>query len=319
MWDVFICHASEDKADVAIPLVTALNEIGVKTWIDENELHIGDVLREKIEDGLSLSTYGVVILSHKFFAKEKWPKRELDILFSLETSEMNKILPIWHNVTVQEVLKYSPILAGRFGCNWNIGPKKIAQQILFSLIKNSVKEKEDDFESLNFSDFKYDKIKKSPLINEKNTDNRIMSYFNTLAEIGQYFVDRTGGIKMSLPILFTCVESAIFEMDTIKNSYNLELIGRLKKAAIMAKWIAMFRPIQIIHIDDSTISLQMICANELFAIFIALTYLDAEIKFPYLQDKEISNVLYAFRFRKMDVEEIMLRIQRLIDNYKKSQ
>ena len=82
-WDVFISHASEDKTEVAAPLANALRRGGVKVWLDRQELRIGDSLREKIDEGLSESRFGIVILSPHFFQKG-WPKRELNGLMALE-------------------------------------------------------------------------------------------------------------------------------------------------------------------------------------------------------------------------------------------
>ena len=51
-WDVFISHATEDKAEVAEPLAEALQELGFTVWLDSHELTVGDSIREKIEEGL---------------------------------------------------------------------------------------------------------------------------------------------------------------------------------------------------------------------------------------------------------------------------
>jgi hypothetical protein len=82
-WDVFISHASEDKAVVAKPLADMLQAKGLKVWYDEYTLSIGDNLRRSIEQGLAGSRYGIVVLSPNFFAK-KWTQLELDGLFALE-------------------------------------------------------------------------------------------------------------------------------------------------------------------------------------------------------------------------------------------
>ena len=68
-YDVFISHASEDKADVALPLAKHLQKFGFKVWLDDFELTLGDSLRRSIDCGLSQSKYGVVILSPAFFSK----------------------------------------------------------------------------------------------------------------------------------------------------------------------------------------------------------------------------------------------------------
>jgi|GEM_PF-2445748 len=109
--DVFVSHASEDKQAIARPLADALSKRGLTVWFDEYELVLGDSLRGKIDDGLAKSTIGVVILSHAFFAKP-WPRRELDGLTArLMSGENNVIVPIWHDLTERELLRYSPPLA----------------------------------------------------------------------------------------------------------------------------------------------------------------------------------------------------------------
>jgi hypothetical protein len=111
-WDVFISHASDDKSAVARPLRNALEELGVMVWFDAFELGIGDSLRRKIDQGLAGSTFGVVILSPAFFAKD-WPQYELDGLVTRSVAGQQSILPIWHNITRDEVMAQSPSLADK--------------------------------------------------------------------------------------------------------------------------------------------------------------------------------------------------------------
>ena len=70
MWDLFISHASEDKATVARPLAEAFAQSGLSVWFDEQTLRLGDSLRRKIDEGLSSCRFGVVIISHAFLSKE---------------------------------------------------------------------------------------------------------------------------------------------------------------------------------------------------------------------------------------------------------
>lgn len=111
--DVFISHASEDKDYIVRPLVEELIRIGFSVWYDEYELTVGDSLLQKIDDGLSKSRFGIVIISKYFFEKD-WPKRELDGLTAKEINGKKVILPIWHKITKDEVLRFSPTIAGRF-------------------------------------------------------------------------------------------------------------------------------------------------------------------------------------------------------------
>ena len=129
-YDFFICHASEDKDDVVQELAEILRDKGAEVWYDAFELKVGSRLRREIERGLVNARYGIVVVSSHFFAKD-WPQRELDGLFSLDTQEQSKILPIWHKVTVDEVLERSPILAGIMALNTGVQSiEEIAEKLM---------------------------------------------------------------------------------------------------------------------------------------------------------------------------------------------
>jgi hypothetical protein len=111
--DVFISHATEDKEDVARPLAEALRKLGLRVWYDEFELSVGDSLRRKIDNGLARSRFGIVVLSPSFFEKN-WPQYELDGLVAKEVQHGQKvILPLWHKLSKDEVMRFSPTLADR--------------------------------------------------------------------------------------------------------------------------------------------------------------------------------------------------------------
>lgn len=110
--DVFISHASEDKDAVVRPLAAALVAEGLDVWYDEFELRIGDSLRRKIDQGLANSRVGLVVLSHSFIAKG-WTNYELDGIVTRSVSGEQVLLPIWHNISKQEVVAYSPSLADK--------------------------------------------------------------------------------------------------------------------------------------------------------------------------------------------------------------
>jgi hypothetical protein len=112
-YDAFISHASEDKDSVVRALAGILKEYGFRIWYDEFELEIGDSLRESIDKGLVNSRYGIVVLSPSFLEKN-WPQYELNSMVAKEVEGEKVILSIWHNVTKQDLLKYSPMLADKF-------------------------------------------------------------------------------------------------------------------------------------------------------------------------------------------------------------
>jgi TIR domain len=125
-WDAFICHASEDKAQIARPLANCLTNQGLNVWYDEFTLKVGDSLTRKIDTGLRNSDFGIVILSKNFFLKN-WPQAELDGLYAKAMAGTRKvILPVWHDITMQEVYDYSPTLVDLVGLRTRDGIDKIA-------------------------------------------------------------------------------------------------------------------------------------------------------------------------------------------------
>lgn len=115
-YDVFISHAYEDKAEFADLLFKELENSGVKVWYDALNIAWGDSLRAKIDEGLRKSRFGIVILS-KDYIRKGWTQYELDGLFQIEMTNGKTILPIWHNITKDEVQAFSPTLAGRKALN----------------------------------------------------------------------------------------------------------------------------------------------------------------------------------------------------------
>jgi hypothetical protein len=111
-YDVFISHASDDKEDIVRPLADALVENGLSVWYDEFELRIGDSLRRKIDRGLANSRVGLVGLSHAFIAKG-WTNYELDGIVTRSIDGQQVLLPIWHNISKDEVSRFSPSLADK--------------------------------------------------------------------------------------------------------------------------------------------------------------------------------------------------------------
>lgn len=118
-YDLFISHASEDKEEFVRPLAETLENLGVKVWYDEFTLKVGDSLRKNIDHGLINSRFGTVILSSSFCSKN-WTQYELDSMVAREMDGHKMILPIWHKVTKNEVMNFSPALADKVALNTSI-------------------------------------------------------------------------------------------------------------------------------------------------------------------------------------------------------
>lgn len=144
-YDVFISHASEDKEEIARPLATLLQARGLKVWLDEMNLTLGDSLRRNIDLGLTSSRFGLVILSPSFLSKE-WPQKELDGLVARENDSTKVILPIWHKVSRDEIVKYSPILADKLAAPTSKGLGYVVDQVVNAVGRVDNRKPSDKYE-----------------------------------------------------------------------------------------------------------------------------------------------------------------------------
>ncbi len=116
-WDIFISHASEDKDAVARPLAYALWTYGIKVWFDDNALRAGDSLTDEINKGIVRSTYAIVIISKNYITKN-WTRQELAGFLAREDGTKKLVVPIWYNITREEVRNWYPIMADRLAIQW---------------------------------------------------------------------------------------------------------------------------------------------------------------------------------------------------------
>lgn len=136
-WDVFVCHATENKPFVN-ELAAELEDLGVRLWVDAAVIRLGDSIRQQIDYGLTHSRFGIVVLSHEFFAtKKKWTATELDALVALEEHGRQRILPIWLGLKAEDVVSYAPTVAGKLAARTSDATvRQIAEEIA-ALIRNA--------------------------------------------------------------------------------------------------------------------------------------------------------------------------------------
>lgn len=129
-YDVFISHASEDKDSFVRQLASILEAERVLVWYDEFSLVPGSSLRRSIDFGLSRCRIGIVVLSKNFF-KKNWTNWELDGLVARQQSSGNEmIIPIWLDITKDELEAYSPPLADKVAIQAKEGIPTVVQKLL---------------------------------------------------------------------------------------------------------------------------------------------------------------------------------------------
>lgn len=132
--DAFICHASEDKEDFVRPLAEALQAKNFDIWYDDFALMVGDSLRQSIDRGLANSRFGIVVLSSAFFSKN-WPQYELNGLVAREMEGRKVVLPVWHKVSKDEVMAFSPPMADKVAVNTAISSLSEVVEQLSEVLK----------------------------------------------------------------------------------------------------------------------------------------------------------------------------------------
>jgi tetratricopeptide (TPR) repeat protein len=108
---------------------------GIKAWVDEAEIVIGDSLMDHIEDGIKKAEYFAIVLS-KNSINSPWVKAELKAAFSLELENKIRVIPILiDGVEVPLLLKDK--LYGDFSSSANFTAS--FEQLLRVFIKTSKK------------------------------------------------------------------------------------------------------------------------------------------------------------------------------------
>jgi hypothetical protein len=127
-WEVFVCHASEDKAGVARPLYEHLTQRGIACWIDEAEIAWGESIVGKIQQGLSRARYVIVVLSPQLLQK-KWAQKELRSALSLEIeADRNLVLPLIVG-DAHAALASMPFLREKRYVTWSGDPGSIEREL----------------------------------------------------------------------------------------------------------------------------------------------------------------------------------------------
>jgi hypothetical protein len=90
---IFLCHSSSDKGFVRM-VNDDLRRLGATTWLDENNIKVGDSLVGKISDGLKAAQFMAVFLSPES-VKSIWTRKEWQSFLSRQLAgSAITILPV---------------------------------------------------------------------------------------------------------------------------------------------------------------------------------------------------------------------------------
>ena len=111
--DIFLCHAWDDRKDVAKELHDLLESKGVTVWFSEKDVLLGSSLLREIDKGLAKSRVGIVLVTPSFLNRVKGEgiaDKELSALLARDL-----LVPIVHNTTYGDLREVSPLLGSRSG------------------------------------------------------------------------------------------------------------------------------------------------------------------------------------------------------------
>jgi hypothetical protein len=111
--DLFLCHAWDDRQGVALELNNMLTELEVTVWFSEMDVPLGTSLIRKIDKGLAGSRAGIVLVTPALFKSlnnDGIAAQELSALLATD-----RVIPIVHGTTFEELRRFSPLLAARSG------------------------------------------------------------------------------------------------------------------------------------------------------------------------------------------------------------
>lgn len=129
MFDVFLCHASEDKESIVLPLYNALTDKGINAFIDSEYIDWGDSLIGKINNALAKSKYVIAILTKNSVDKH-WPATELKSVLAREISDgEKKLLTLVATGDEDLVKKHLPLLADKKYIVYSNNPEDISEKL----------------------------------------------------------------------------------------------------------------------------------------------------------------------------------------------
>jgi hypothetical protein len=111
--DVFLCHAWDDRLKAAKELHDHLEAHGVRVWFSEKDIGLGEPFMRSIDKGLANSRVGIVLVTPamlKTLPKGGVADKELSALLARQ-----RLIPIVHQTTFDDLREISPLLASRNG------------------------------------------------------------------------------------------------------------------------------------------------------------------------------------------------------------
>ena len=128
--DAFICHDHRDKSEFGDPLYEQLAH-AAKDLLRQVQHPNGDDLVDKIERGLAECRFAIILVSNAFLENKARASHEMRALIYRQIAEGRRklILPIWSDVSSEEVRSRSPMVAKIAARRFRDGVEELAREI----------------------------------------------------------------------------------------------------------------------------------------------------------------------------------------------
>lgn len=112
-YDLFLCHAWDDRRRTAAELHDLLEAQDVSVWFSERDIILGQSFMREIDKGLAKTRIGLVLITPAFLKRIESggvSEKELSELLARDL-----LIPVAHGVTYDEIRAISPLLGSRNG------------------------------------------------------------------------------------------------------------------------------------------------------------------------------------------------------------
>jgi hypothetical protein len=112
-YDLFLCHAWDDRRETATDLHNLLEAEDVSVWFSERDIILGQPFMREIDKGLAKTRIGLVLITPALLKRIEnggVSEKELSELLARDL-----LIPVAHGVTYEEIRSVSPLLGSRHG------------------------------------------------------------------------------------------------------------------------------------------------------------------------------------------------------------
>jgi RNA-directed DNA polymerase len=124
-YEIFLSHASEDKAEIARPIFAACSQAGLKAFLDEDHIGWGENFTKKINTALGAARTVLVIVSSHSVSKD-WPVAEINTALAFEVEGKKRVLAL---VVGKPDLSKLPLIKTKNFMSWDGDAGKVAARL----------------------------------------------------------------------------------------------------------------------------------------------------------------------------------------------